>query len=115
MRVNQTSCSATRLPPNRGGALQINNEEHSHVGRRHSDLPQQRSGIRQWMYASVVALECFADGFSDAVCRRAAHRGEAWHQAEGGGEVERLFGGEGTAIIGQPLDGVWRLDRGKAQ
>ena len=23
--------------------------------------------------------------------------------------------GEGTAIVGQPLDGVWRLDRGEAQ
>src|SRR5262245_57139866 len=35
--------------------------------------------------------------------------------AEGGSEVERLFGGEGTAIVGQPLDGAWRLDRGEAQ
>src|SRR5262249_31621570 len=31
------------------------------------DLPEHRSGIRQWMYASVVALECFDEGFSDAV------------------------------------------------
>ena len=36
-------------------------------------------------------------------------------RAEVGGEVERLFGGEGTAIVGQPLDGMWRLDRGEAQ
>jgi hypothetical protein len=31
------------------------------------DLPEHRSSIRQWMYASVVALECFDEGFSDAV------------------------------------------------
>jgi hypothetical protein len=31
------------------------------------DLPEHRSSIRQWMYASIVALECFDEGFSDAV------------------------------------------------
>ena len=79
------------------------------------DLPKHCSSVRQWLYASVVALEGFDEGFSDAVRLRAVHRGEAWHQAEGGGEVERLPRGERTAIVGQPLDGMWRLDRDKAQ
>ena len=40
---------------------------------------------------------------------------KAWHQAESSGEVECLSSGEGTAVVGQPLDGVWRLDRAEAQ
>ena len=79
------------------------------------DLPEQCSSIRQWDDASVVALGGFDKGFSDAVRLRAVHWGEARHQAEGGGEVECLFVGVGTAIVGQPLDGVWRLGRAEAQ
>ena len=75
------------------------------------DLPEHRSSVRQRVYASVVALEGFDEGFGDAVGLRALHRREAWHQAEGGGEVARLPGGVRTAIVGQPLDGMWRPDR----
>ena len=72
------------------------------------DLPKHCSSVRQWLYASVVALECFDEGFSDAVRLRAVHRGEAWHQAEGGGEVERLPRGERTAIVGHSTAcGAW--------
>ena len=66
------------------------------------------------MDASVVAFERFDEGFGNAVRLGALHRGEAWRQAESSGEVERLSSGEGTAVVGQPLDGVWRLDPAEA-
>jgi hypothetical protein len=62
------------------------------------------------MDASVVAFERFDEGFGNAVRLGAPHRGEAWHQAESGGEVERVSRGEEATGVGQPLDGVWRLD-----
>jgi hypothetical protein len=39
---------------------------------------------------------------------RAAHRGEARHEAEGCGEVERVASREGGAVVGQPLHGMRR-------
>ena len=78
------------------------------------DQPEHCRSIRQWMNASVVALERFDEGFGYAVRLWALHRGEARHQAESSGEVERLSRGEGTAVVGQLLDGMWGLGRAEA-
>jgi hypothetical protein len=57
------------------------------------DLPEHGSGIRQSMDASVVALEGFDEGFSDAV-----RRGEARHQAEAAAKLSVSL-----AVKGLPL------------
>jgi hypothetical protein len=76
-------------------------------------LLQHSHGIRSGLDARVVALQGLHEGFADAVALRAADGGEAGHEGKSGGEAQRLLGGVGRAVIGQPLHGMGRPESGE--
>src|SRR5688572_4732760 len=84
------------------------------VGDPSGDLPESPSGVRQGVYANIVALEGFYEGFRHAVRLRTADRGEARLQVQRCREVARLLGGVGAAIVREMLDRVRRPDSGEA-
>ena len=53
----------------------------------------------------------FGEGFGNAVRLRLAP-GEAWRQTENSGELKSSvrLAVKGVPVVGQPLDGAWRLD-----
>ena len=52
------------------------------------------------MNVDVVTFEGLHERLSHTVGLRTAHRGEARHEAEGGGEVERVAGGVDFPLSG---------------
>ncbi len=85
-------------------------------------LLQDGEGVRAGLDAGIIALEGFDECLADAVALRTAHRGKAGDEVEGGRDVKRVAGGEGGAIVGQPLHGMGRpqdpeagLDTGEHQ
>jgi hypothetical protein len=74
------------------------------------DLLEDGDGVWPRVHAGIVALEGFDEGLADAVAFGAADRREAWNEVQRGGEVGRLRGGVGGAVVGEPLDGLWGAD-----
>ena len=56
------------------------------------------------MNVDVVAFEGLHERFGHAVGLRAAHRGEARHQAQPDRKVDRLVGSVGAPVVREPLD-----------
>ena len=69
-------------------------------------LLQNGQGIRTRLDPRVVKLERLNEGLADTIAFGAADRREAWHQSEGRGERQCIPGGEGRAIVCQPLNGM---------
>ena len=68
------------------------------------DLAERGDRIRQWIDASIVAFEGFDEALRHAVRLRALDRREAGNEIERGGEVARLLGRVGAAIVCQPFE-----------
>ena len=74
------------------------------------DQGERRGSARDRADPDVIAFEGFDEGFGHAIAFQALDRGEARHQVECGGDVDRPVSGEDRAIIRQPLHRVWRAD-----
>lgn len=61
-------------------------------------------------HAGVVTLQGFDECLADAVALRAADRREAWSEVQRSGEIGRLRGGIGRAVVGEPLDRLRRAN-----
>ena len=68
------------------------------------DQPEGRFCIGQDGAAGIIALECFDEGFRDAVAFWRTHGGEGELQAQRSGRCRRFPSDVGTAIIREPFD-----------
>ena len=55
------------------------------------------------LHLGMVTLEGFDERLADVVALGAAHRGEAGYEVEHDGEVARVPGSVGLAVVGEPL------------
>jgi hypothetical protein len=69
---------------------------------------QDSQGVRPVMDIDVIAFEGFYERLGHTVGLRAAHRREAGNQTQAYSELDRLVSPVAAAIVGEPLDGVWR-------
>jgi hypothetical protein len=80
----------------------------------HWELRQDCQGIRARLHAGIVPLESLDERLANAVALGASERSEAGRKGKGGGEVQRLVGGVGRAVVGEPLHGMGRPEGGEA-
>jgi hypothetical protein len=76
------------------------------------ELLHDGDGIWPWVYAGIIAFQCFDEGLAYAVAFRASDRREARSKVQGGCEVDGLSGGIGGAIINQPAMREWLTNEG---
>src|SRR6266550_3095873 len=74
------------------------------------DQGESGSSIGDWVHPDVIALERLHQRLGHAVAFRAFDRGEAGHQVERQGGLDRLVGSEDRSVIGEPLHGMRRAD-----
>src|SRR5438270_9126661 len=78
------------------------------------DQGESGSSIGDWVHPDVIALERLHQRLGHAIAFRAFDRGEAGHQVERQGGLDRLVGNEDRSVIGEPLHGMRRADLAKA-